>query len=98
MITPQFFKNNANQYPNEPAISVKDNNGKWNSSTWLEFYNYTIQISKSLLASGLQPNDKISIYSYNRKERYGCYQASRHAKPCRSMGDYVSDAFIGRRS
>ena len=76
MITPQFFKNNANQYPNEPAISVKDNNGKWNSSTWLEFYNYTIQISKSLLASGLQPNDKISIYSYNRKEWYGCYQAS----------------------
>ena len=76
MITPQIFKNNANQYPNEPAISVKDNNGKWNSSTWLEFYNYTIQISKSLLASGLQPNDKISIYSYNRKEWYGCYQAS----------------------
>ena len=76
MITPQIFKNNANQYPNEPAISVKDNNGKWNSSTWLEFYNYTIQISKSLLAVGLQPNDKISIYSYNRKEWYGCYQAS----------------------
>ena len=76
MITSQNFKKNANQYPNEPAISVKDNNGEWNSSTWLEFYNYTIQISKSLLALGLQPNDKISIYSYNRKEWYGCYQAS----------------------
>jgi len=76
MITPQIFKNNANQYPNEPAISVKDTNGDWQSTSWAEFFDYTIQISKSLLAFGLQPNDKLSIYSYNRKEWYGCYQAS----------------------
>ena len=74
--TPQLLINNANQYPNEPAISVKDTNGDWQSTSWAEFFDYTMQISKSLLAFGLQPNDKLSIYSYNRKEWYGCYQAS----------------------
>ena len=72
MNTPQILKNNANQYPNEPAISVKDTNGDWQSTSWAEFFDYTIQISKSLLAFGLQPNDKLSIYSYNRKEWYVC--------------------------
>ena len=32
-------------------------------------------ISKSLIAYGFKPGDKGSIYSYNRKEWFGCYSA-----------------------
>ena len=74
--TPQLLINNANQYPDEPAISIKDVNGQWQTDSWADFFEYAMQISKSLLASGLQPNEKISIYSYNRKEWFGCYVAT----------------------
>ena len=68
--------NNANQYSDEPAISVKDSQGNWETDTWSEFFDFSMKISKSLLSLGLQIDDKISIYSYNRKEWYGCYIAS----------------------
>lgn len=74
--TPQLLINNANQYPDEPAISIKDVNGQWQTDSWADFFEYAMQISKSLLALGLQPNEKISIYSYNRKEWFGCYVAT----------------------
>ena len=76
MNTPQILINNAKQYPNEPAISIKDANGEWKTDNWTEFFDYTMQISKSLISLGIGPNEKISIYSYNRKEWYGCYLAS----------------------
>lgn len=76
MNTPQNLIKNANKYPNEPALSVKNEKGQWQTDSWAEFFDFTMGISKSLLALGLQANDKISIYSYNRKEWYGCYQAS----------------------
>ena len=74
--TPQLLINNANQYPDDPAISIKDVNGQWQTDSWADFFEYAMQISKSLLALGLQPNEKISIYSYNRKEWFGCYVAT----------------------
>ena len=74
--TPQLLINNANQYSDEPAISIKDVNGQWQTDSWADFFEYAMQISKSLLALGLQPNEKISIYSYNRKEWFGCYVAT----------------------
>ena len=76
MNTAQCLIRNADSYPNEPALSVKDKNGQWQTDSWSDFFDYSMQISKSLLALGLQANDKISIYSYNRKEWYGCYIAS----------------------
>ncbi|HIO36981.1 MAG TPA: hypothetical protein EYN21_07730, partial [Candidatus Marinimicrobia bacterium] len=44
--------------------------------TWAEFSSYVMDISKSLVALGFDRNDKLSIYSYNRKEWYGCYAAA----------------------
>ena len=32
-------------------------------------------VAKSLLAAGIQKNDKVSLYSYNRKEWSYCYSA-----------------------
>jgi len=74
--TPQLLQFNANNYPNEPAISVRDAQGEWQSNTWSEFFDFCMQISKSLLALGYEKSDKLSIYSYNRKEWFGCYAAS----------------------
>jgi len=76
MNTPQLLINNAKQYPNEPAISIKDANEEWKTDNWSEFFDYTMEISKSLISLGMRPNEKISIYSYNRKEWYGCYLAA----------------------
>ncbi|MBE77279.1 MAG: hypothetical protein CMG41_06035 [Candidatus Marinimicrobia bacterium] len=72
--TPQILINNKNNYPNEPALSIKINSD-WKTMTWLEYYNFVISISKSLVACGLNPGEKGSIYSYNRKKWFGCYSA-----------------------
>jgi len=76
MNTPQHLLNNADKYPNEPAISTLDENGQWQTDTWSGFFDYSMKISKSLLALGFDKNDKASIYSYNRKEWFGCYAAT----------------------
>ena len=76
MISPKYLLENVEKYPNEPALSVKDLKGNWHSDTWSEFYNLTESISKSLLACGINKNDKVSIYSYNRREWSACYAAT----------------------
>ena len=72
--TPQILLDNKNKYPDEPALSTKQNN-EWITMSWSEYYDFVIKISKSLIACGLEPGDKGSIYSYNRKEWFGCYSA-----------------------
>ncbi len=73
MITPQILLQNAENYSSEPALSIKDEHGNWVTDTWSETCAYTMDIAKSLTALGVGINDKVSIYSYNRKEWYGAY-------------------------
>ena len=75
MITPKHLIENANKYPDRPAISFKNPSGEWIEQSWSEFYNSTLSISRSLVACGINKNDKVSIYSYNRKEWVECYAA-----------------------
>ena len=75
MITPKHLIENAKKYPDKVALSFKDNSGNWVPQSWSEFYNSTELISKSLIACGVSKNDKVSIYSYNRKEWVECYAA-----------------------
>ena len=72
--TPQILIDNKNNYPEQPALSVKQNN-EWVTMSWSEYYDFVLKISKSLIALGIEPGDKGSIYSYNRKEWFGCYSA-----------------------
>ena len=72
--TPELLINNKNNYPNEPAITNKID-GKWVTDTWLDYYNLVLSVSKSLIACGINPGDKGSIYSYNRKKWFACYSA-----------------------
>jgi len=76
MITPKRLIKNSEKYPNEPAFSFKDKNGNWHTNTWLEFRDFVFQIAKSLIALGVKSNDKVCIYSYNRKEWFGAYAAT----------------------
>ena len=76
MITPKHLIDNAEKYSDKIALSYKNSSDEWISQTWSEFYNSVQSISKSLIASGIEKNDKVSIYSYNRIEWVECYAAT----------------------
>ena len=78
MITPKYLLQNIDKFGNEPALSIKDRNGNWQTDTWNDFYQCVMEISKSLLACNIGINEKISIYSYNRREWYSCYAAAQY--------------------
>ena len=76
MNTPKYLLQNVEKYPNEPALSIKDSSGNWQTKTWNEFNSSVSEVSKALIASGINKNDKVSIYSYNRVEWNVCYLAA----------------------
>ena len=73
--TPQRLLHNSKEHANDPALSSPVN-GDWETDTWAEFTSFVMDISKALMALGFEKNNKLSIYSYNRKEWYGCYAAA----------------------
>ena len=85
--TPQYLIQNLEKYPDKPALSVKDNNGSWDTDTWKDVYGKVIEVSKALVAFGIKKNDKVSIYSYNRKEWNVCYAAAQFVNAV-SVGVY----------
>ena len=76
MTTSEYLIQNAEKYANSHALSSKDKSGEWNHTTWSEFYNETMALSKALMAVGFEKGDNLSIYSYNRKEWYMAYAAA----------------------
>ena len=66
----------SEKYSDKISLSYKNSTDEWISQTWSEFYNSVQSISKSLIASGIEKNDKVSIYSYNRIEWVECYAAT----------------------
>ena len=78
-ITPEYLLDNAEKFPNEPAISSKDGDGQWDTTTWSQAKDMTMDVAKSLIANGFQNGDNLSIYSYNRKEWYYAYCAANMA-------------------
>ena len=40
MITSNYLIKNVESYGNQPAISIKNNLGKWDTHTWKHFYRY----------------------------------------------------------
>ena len=73
---PQYLIDNAENYPDEPAISAKDKCGNWDVTSWSQFLEEVMDISKALIANGFEKGAKLSIYSYNRKEWYAAYSAA----------------------
>ena len=76
MNTSKYLIQNVEKYGNKAALSIKDSDGQWQTDTWNDFYHAVLDISKSFIACGVGINEKISIYSYNRREWYACYAAT----------------------
>jgi long-chain acyl-CoA synthetase len=74
--TPEYLISNANDMPNEPALSWKDDSGNWVTMTWSDFHDSANKVARSLISMGFEPGDKLSIYSYNRFEWYVAYVAA----------------------
>ena len=74
--TPEYLISNANDMPNEPALSWKDDSGNWITLTWSDFHDSANRVARSLISMGFEPGDKLSIYSYNRFEWYVAYVAA----------------------
>jgi long-chain acyl-CoA synthetase len=81
--TSDYLIENSKKYADKPALSSKNNSGGWDTTTWSEFLDQTMAVAKSLMALGFQKGDKLSIYSYNRKEWYAAYAA---ANFCNGVG------------
>ncbi|MBT5440460.1 MAG: hypothetical protein HOK88_03940, partial [Candidatus Marinimicrobia bacterium] len=60
MLTPKILLSNADKFPNEPALSIKDSNNNWQTDSWNDLKDNVFKISKSLINLGINPNDKIS--------------------------------------
>ena len=73
--TPKYLFQNKDNHGDAPAISIKDSKGNWQTDTWSDYINSVTSVAKSLLAAGIKKNDKVSLYSYNRKEWSYCYSA-----------------------
>ncbi len=67
----EFFKGIAEANPGKPAYRFKDA-GEWISISWAEHQDTCQQISRSLIALGVQHQDKVDILSSTRLEWVQC--------------------------
>lgn len=64
---PGIFRNRARFYGNETFLKSRDSK-TWHSISWLETMEKVDSIATWLMEEGINPGDKISIYSENRPE------------------------------
>ena len=57
MTTSEYLIQNAEKYANSPALSSKATSGEWDHTTWSEFHNETMALSKALMAVGFEKGD-----------------------------------------
>ena len=56
----------ASQYKEKPALTYKDFGcDSWNSVSWNEFSQHVKEVSNAFLELGIQPHDKIAVFSQN---------------------------------
>ena len=57
MLTSNILLKNAEEFPNEPAISIKDSSNNWQTDNWSDLKNHVFKIAQSLIHLGINPND-----------------------------------------
>ena len=62
---PAILKDNSIRYRDRTAISYKKS-GVYLSLNYDEFYTRVLQLSRGLCKAGMQPGDKVAIFSENR--------------------------------
>ena len=73
--TPEYLISNAEQYPNENAISWKDDSGNWINMNWAEFCNTSMSVAKSLLAMGFESGSECLRSEVRKGPRLGLHLA-----------------------
>ena len=73
--TPSKLLENAMKYADQPALSTPSVDG-WVTETWAEVAECVMDIARALVGLDFNHGDKLSLYSYNRKEWYGGYLAA----------------------
>ena len=69
--TSDILLENATRYADMPALSSKNNSGNWDTTTWAEFSGETMDVAKSLTATGSLVQNYGSHFS-----RHGCLGCS----------------------
>ena len=59
--TPKYLFQNKDIHGDAPAISIKDSDGNWQTESWKDYLDSVTSVAKSLLAAGIQKNDKVSL-------------------------------------
>ncbi len=62
---PAILKENADRFHDRTAISYKKH-GVFLSLTYAEFYERVLQLARGLCKAGMEPGDKVAIFSENR--------------------------------
>ena len=65
--TPKYLFQNKDNHGDAPAISIKDSNGNWQTDSWNDYLNSVTSVAKSLLAAGIQKNDKVKFVQLQQK-------------------------------
>jgi fatty-acyl-CoA synthase len=61
----RFLLDTVTRFPERPAVVFREQNIRW---TWREFANEVDVLASGLLALGIQPGDRVGIWSPNRAE------------------------------
>ena len=61
----RFLLDTTGRFPDRPAVVFREQNIRW---TWREFANEVDVLASGLLALGIQPGDRVGIWSPNRAE------------------------------
>jgi fatty-acyl-CoA synthase len=61
----RFLLDTATRFPERPAVVFREQNIRW---TWREFANEVDVLASGLLALGIEPGDRVGIWSPNRAE------------------------------
>ena len=64
---PHLVLANAERLPNAPALRTRTEGG-WKTTTWSEYAYAVRRTANALIASGIEPGDRVAIFSYNSPE------------------------------
>ncbi|WP_435173110.1 AMP-dependent synthetase/ligase [Actinacidiphila sp. bgisy145] len=63
-----LVRRNATQHPDTPVIGRKDAEGRWQDITAARFLTEVREAAKGLIASGVEPGDRVAVMSRTRYE------------------------------
>ncbi|MBN1663052.1 MAG: long-chain fatty acid--CoA ligase [Deltaproteobacteria bacterium] len=63
-----IFQNRVREYGDKTLVIFKNNTGAWEEISWNKLNEMVLDLAKFLIARGVQPGDKVGLFSPNRYE------------------------------